>query len=326
MEIWDAEIKLAQDFLKFAQKYEFMPMPGYTHTQKAMPSSVGMWAASFVESLIDDIETLKAAYKLNDKSPLGSAAGYGVPLLLDREYVAEILDFKSVQANPIYCQNSRGKIEATIMASLNSVIMTVNKFATDMVFFTTSALNYFDVANELCSGSSIMPQKKNVDIAELLRSKTHLLTGQYVQMTGIASNLISGYSRDFQETKKILIESLETTLETVQIANILINNITPNEKNLVDALTPEIFATHNALKIVSEGASFRDAYHQVGSSQKFEKPADIVFEIKKSTHVGGAGNLRLDDYKKMLNTNEKELSQIRTKFDNKIKALTKLES
>lgn len=323
IEIIEAQIKLAQDFLKFAQKYEFVPMPGFTHTQKAMPSSVGMWAGSFTESLIDDIEAAKAAYELNDKNPLGSAAGYGVPLALDREYVTDILGFKKTQINPIYCQNSRGKIEASIIAMLNSSIMTINKFATDMVFFTTSAMGYFSVADKLCSGSSIMPQKKNVDIAELLRSKTHLMVGQYTQMTGIASNLISGYNRDLQETKKILIESLETTLETIKVANILINNITPQKENMEKALTPEIFATHNALEMALKGSSFRDAYHKVGDAGKFQKPADTSKELKKSTHLGGTGNLGLNHYKKTLNIFQKDLTKLKTKHQYIINNLLK---
>ena len=315
LQIWQAEAYLAKDFLTFARKYEFMPMPGYTHTQKAMPSSVGMWAGSFVESLIDDMNTLQASFKLNDKSPLGSAAGYGVPLPIDRQYVADILGFEHVQINPLYCQNSRGKIEASVIASLNLALMSINKLATDVVFFTTSELDYFQVADELCSGSSIMPQKRNIDIAELLRSKTHGLVGNYVQMTGIASNLISGYNRDLQDTKKVLIESLETTLQTINIADILITNIVPKEDNLIKALTPEIFATHNALTLVSDGSSFRDAYHKVSHNKEFQKPTDIVAELAKSTHLGGTGNLGLDEYDKELSSMQSRLNRKRKKYD-----------
>jgi argininosuccinate lyase len=321
LQIWEAETQLAGDFQAFAKKHEFVPMPGFTHTQKAMPSSVGMWSASFVESLIDDMSTLESSFKLNDKSPLGSAAGYGVPMPIDRPYIAEILGFEQVQINPIYCQNSRGKIEASTIASLNSVLMTINKFATDMVFFTTSELNYFQVADELCSGSSIMPQKRNIDIAELLRSKTHGLVANYVQMTGIASNLISGYNRDLQDTKKVLIESLENTLEAIKIANILINNIQPKEENLIKALTPEIFATHNALTLVLQGSSFRDAYHKVGNDQDFQKPTDITKELTKSTHLGGTGNLGLAKYDKTLTKAKSDLTNKHDKYEEIINSL-----
>jgi argininosuccinate lyase len=321
MHIWQAELILQKEFLAFAKKYSLVAMPGYTHMQKAMPSTVGMWAASFVESLIDDIASLEHSFNLNDKSPLGSAAGYGVPLNLDREYCAEQLGFDQVQISPIYCQNSRGKIEAITLASLNSVMMTLNKFATDVLFFTTSECHYFDVKDDLCSGSSIMPQKKNVDIAELLRSKIHTMVGNYTAMVGISTNLISGYNRDLQDTKKILIESHELTLESLKVATILIKNIEPNEENMIDALTPEIFATHNALDLVESGVIFRRAYRQVGLDRKFEVPADLQKTLCKSTHLGGAGNLGLDNYEKVISKSKQKLKEEMKKYEQIIQNL-----
>ncbi len=321
LKIWEAEIDLHKSFLVFAKKYPLLPMPGYTHMQKAMPSTVEMWALSFVESLQDDLMLLEQSYKLNDKCPLGSAAGYGVPLSIDRQYLADILGFKAVQLSPIYCQGSRGKIEASIIASLNSSLMTINKFATDILFFTTSECHYFDVADQLCSGSSIMPQKKNVDIAELLRSKTHILTGNYVKISSISSNLISGYNRDLQETKKILIESLALVLESIKVATILVNNITPNKNNLNQALTAELFATHNALDLVREGVSFRRAYQQVDLNRIFHKPNDVVASLKQSIHLGGAGNLAIEKYKNFIKKMNKKFHLENEKYE---KVLTNL--
>jgi len=138
LEIWEELLLLIESFHTFSKIYETVPMPGFTHMQKAMPSTVGMWANAFVEGLLDDVSVLRSVYDLNDQSPLGSAAGYGVPLPLDREYAAELLGFKNVQNNSIYCQNSRGKIEAQIIASFISIVFDINKFATDVLFFTSS--------------------------------------------------------------------------------------------------------------------------------------------------------------------------------------------
>jgi argininosuccinate lyase len=315
LQIWNAEIKLQNSFLAFVDKFGDVPMPGYTHMQKAMPSTVGMWAASFTESIADDLEALEFAYSLNDKSPLGSAAGYGVPLSLDRPYTAKLLGFSKVQISPIYCQNSRGKVEASILSALNSALLTINKFASDILFFTTSECNYFEVKNELCSGSSIMPQKKNVDIAELLRSKANIMTGNYVSMAGISSNLISGYNRDLQDTKKILIESLELALESVLVADILINNISPNIENLEKAMTPEIFATHSALSLVEKGVMFRQAYQTVGLERNFEKPNDLKGTLARSSHLGGAGNLALDSFIHGMKKSESKMKKEIKKYE-----------
>jgi len=259
-------LELIQSFHQFSKKYESVPMPGYTHMQKAMPSSVGLWSESFKDSLLDDLDLVKAAYKLNNQSPLGSAAGYGVSIKLDKELTAKLLGFNKVQKNPLYCQNSRGKIEAAILASLISILLTINKFATDLMLFTTQEFNFFKVSEELTTGSSIMPQKKNLDVAELLKSKVHLVLGNYIQIVSLSSNLISGYNRNIQDSKKPLMESLEIALESLKITKILLENLTPNKEKLEAAMTDELFATEKALKLVLKGESFRNAYQQVGKT------------------------------------------------------------
>jgi len=254
---------LIQGFHKFSKVYGSIPMPGYTHMQKAMPSSISLWSESFKDSLIDDLSLVKTSYKLNNQSPLGSAAGYGVSLKLDKQFTAKFLGFGKVQENALYCQNSRGKIEAAIIASLISSLQTINKFATDLMLFTTSEFNFFEVSGELITGSSIMPQKKNLDIAELLRSKVHLVLGNYIQIVSLSSNLMSGYNRDIQDSKKPIMESFEITLNSLRIAKILLENLTPNEEKLKAAMTDELFATEKALKLVLNGESFREAYLKV---------------------------------------------------------------
>ncbi len=254
---------LIYGFKKFDKKYGHIKMPGYTHMQKAMPSSLNIWTGSFIASLQDDLEVLKIAFKLNNQSPLGSAAGYGTSLPLDRIYSAKLLNFSKVQSNLLYCQNSRGKIEGVILSSLLQILLTINKFATDMLIFTTSEFKFFTASESVTTGSSMMPQKKNLDLAELLRSKVHLVLGNLTQVISLVSNLPSGYNRDFQDTKKALIEGVETTLDSIQAANILLSNITPQKEVMEAALTEEIFATSKALNLVQKGIPFRSAYGKI---------------------------------------------------------------
>lgn len=258
--------KLIQSFGEFSKQYAAVPMPGYTHMQKAMPSSISLWATSFKDSFIDDLVLVKTALKLNDQSPLGSGAGYGVPLKLDKQLTAKLLHFHKVQENPVYCQNSRGKIESTILASLVSILLTINKFATDVLLFTTAEFNFFKVSDEFTTGSSIMPQKKNVDVAELLRSKVHLVLGHYVQMISLSSNLTSGFNRDLQDSKKPLLESLEITLQSIKVTQLLLKNISPNISDLKNAMSDELYAVEKTLQLVAKGKTFRDAYLQIGKT------------------------------------------------------------
>lgn len=267
-----AEIEKIQDEIKtlvalfesFNKNYGTLPMPGYTHMQKAMPTAIGTWIESFIAALKDDSATLQAAYDQMDQSPLGSAAGFGVHIKLDRKYSADLLNFKRVQENPIYCQQSRGKFEATVLAAFVQILMTINKFASDVLLFTTQEFHYLKASGEVTTGSSIMPQKKNLDLAELLRSKVHLVLGHYTQIISLNANLISGYNRDYQESKKPFIESIEITKETLQATQILVQHLTPNEKALKNAMTEELFATEEALNLVLKGESFRNAYQKVG--------------------------------------------------------------
>ncbi len=312
--IWDEILKLASSFLLFANQYKFVPMPGYTHMQQAMPSSWGLWAGAFLEGLLDDLELLKTVYILNNQSPLGSAASYGVPLPLDREYTASLLGFAKVQNNSLYCQNSRGKIEGVILASLVTLAQGINKFASDILLFSTGEFQLLTVDKTICSGSSIMPQKRNVDVAELLRSKVHLLLGNYVQMVSLTSNLISGYNRDLQDTKKSLIESLEMTHDILKASDILLSGITPNIEGIESVLRDEIFATHRALHLVQNGVPFRDAYVEVGdglgnTEMEMSQASNIEDVLKKSTHLGGTGNLGLDQVQTHIGTEQKELNE-----------------
>jgi argininosuccinate lyase len=241
-------------------------MPGYTHMQKAMPSSVGIWAGSFGEALYDDAQVIGSAINLIDQSPLGSAAGYGVPLKLDRKLTAKLLGFKKVQSNVMYCQNSRGKFEAVVIASLVNTLSDINRFASDLMLFTTAEFNFFTVDSELCSGSSIMPQKKNLDLAELLRSAVKKVLANYLHVAMLPFDLPSGYNRDLQNCKKPLIESIKDTKQALSMTSLLLSGIKPNKKVMDSACTLELFATHKAFELVEKGMSFRDAYRSVSKS------------------------------------------------------------
>jgi len=259
-------ISLIASFTVFTKEYGAISMPGYTHMQKAMPSTVGLWAESFIESLFDDFSCFEHAVHLIDQSPLGSGAGYGISLPLDRAHTASLLGFKKVQNNPLYCQNSRSKFDAAIIGALLQIGMTINKFASDIMLFTTSEYNFFTISDSLCSGSSIMPQKKNVDIAELLRSKVHLILGFYTQVISLSTNLPSGYNRDVQDTKAALTKSFSLTISSLQAATLLLTNLSPNKPALKSAMTSELYATDAALTLVKKGIPFRTAYQEIAQN------------------------------------------------------------
>lgn len=294
LEVVEFTSKVVSKLLLLSEKHKLVPMPGYTHMQKAMPSSVGMWFSSYAESLLDGIECLFSSYKLVNKSPLGSAAGYGVPLPLDREHVAKQLGFAGVQINSLYCQNGRGKMESFVVSSLLQIMFDVSRFASDVLLFTTSEYGFFSVNDTITTGSSIMPQKKNVDVAEVLRAKVYVVKGFFDQIVGISANLPSGYNRDIQESKAPYMEAFWETKKSLEVFKILLDNTSPNVNRLKSSLSSEIFATHYALNLVENGKSFRDAYVETGNN--IDKVQSLTFEevYKKSSHLGGLSNLQIN--------------------------------
>ncbi len=280
IEISEDLLLLAKDFMSFSNNYKDIAMPGYTHMQKAMPYTVGAWAESFLSGFIDDLELLICSIKIIDKSPLGSAAGFGSTLNNDKELTSKLMGFNSPLKNALYSQNSKGKIESIIVSSLTSILFGLNKFASDVLLFTTKEFDFFIVDPTLQTGSSIMPQKKNLDIAELIRSKIFIVNGHYNQILGITTNLISGYNRDTQDIKKPLIESLEVTDNTIQATSFLIAGIKPNIEKLKNAITPELFATDKAIELVNQGVPFREAYQKVGGEIEKLNSSDFTIEIK----------------------------------------------
>ncbi len=314
-------LALAHVFAAFAGKYEFVAMPGYTHMQKAMPSSVGMWAGSFAESLLDDAFLLQQAFEINDQNPLGSGAAYGVPLPIDRNLTSSLLGFAKTQHNALYCQASRPKGQLSVMAALVQVMLTLSRFASDVLLFTTSEFGFFSVDETLCTGSSIMPQKKNLDVMEYLRARAHAVVADEQAVASIAAGLPSGYNADFGETKGPFMHAIETTLASLQVVHVVIDGLTPNVNALHDACTPELFATHAAYALVKQGIPFRDAYLAIGTSLKSLQKLNPGTVLKASSHIGGPGNLGLSMVKAAILSQKTWWDKKHAAFENVITVL-----
>ncbi len=287
-------LALAQTLLKFADRNEDVPMPGRTHTQRAMPSSVGLWASAFAESLLDDVELFKTAYFLNNQCPLGSAASYGVGLPLDRQLVSDLLGFDRVQNNVLYANNSRGKIEAIVVFVLSQVSEDLAKLSNDLILFSIPEFGYFTLPKEYCPGSSIMPQKQNPGPLELVRARSVRVLSRLFQLIITIHNLPSGYNRDFQETKGPLMEALETTEASAKVMDKIFQKLEVNCDVLSRAFTPELFAADRALKLVTEeDLPFRDAYRKVAAELGELKTEGTRQNILSKKHLGAPGNLGL---------------------------------
>jgi len=313
--------QLIETFAHFAKKYEFIPMSGYTHMQKAMPSSVGMWASSFAEQLLDQQNLLKALYKLNDQSPLGSGAAYGISLPIDRELTAKTLDFSKVQNNSLYCQISRTTIQLSIIQFLVQIMLCASRFAQDLLLFTTSEFNFFEIDESICTGSSIMPQKKNLDLMESVRAKTHIVIANQQLMASITASLPSGYNADFGQTKGPFMESFFITAQTLDVLNLTLKSIKPNEKKLIQSCSPEIYATHYAYELVKKGLSFRESYLKIKNNLNQIKPPDPVSILELSNHSGGTNNLKLKLIEKKLIKQNVYWKKIKQEHDDVINML-----
>jgi len=267
-EIAQLSQELSQAFAKFVEAHGSVAYPGYTHMQKAMPSSFELWGSAFIDGLKDDDILLEAVEKIVDQSPLGTAAGYGVPLDIDRQYSAKELNFARVQENPIYTQYSRGKFEVMLIHALSQFTADLNKMANDLILFNMQEFAFVKLPEQFCTGSSIMPQKKNPDVLELLRAKHHVVTACEFQVSNIVSNLISGYNRDLQLTKEPMMKAFKVTIESMKIAALLILNLNVDKEKCEQAMSADLYATEKAYELVKQGVAFRDAYLQVAQSLK----------------------------------------------------------
>ena len=237
--------------------------PGYTHMQKAMPSNIKIWSNAFADSFVDDLKNLKNVQHIIDQNPLGSVAGYPIPLTIDRELTTGELGFNKIQSNPIYCQISRGKFETLIVDSLSQIMLTLNRLSSDLILFSMPSFGYFMLPEKFCTGSSIMPQKKNPDVLELIRANYHIINGYGAQVKSLSANLISGYNRDLQLAKKPVINSLKITKSSLDMMTYIITNLTAIKENCLNDLTKDLFATDEVYNLVKEGIPFRDAYRTI---------------------------------------------------------------
>lgn len=255
---------LKASLAKQIKKQGKIKMPGYTHMQRAMPSSVGMWLEAYKDSLGDGLILIDAVMKVIDQNPLGSAAGYGENILgLDRKFTGKVLGFKKVQENPIYCAMSRGKFENLILQAVSSVMFDIGKLSTDLLLFTTKEFDFFTLPDSFKTGSSIMPQKKNYDVLELIRGNIGIFNGYQYQIENVVKNLPLGYNRDFQLTKEPYIKGIKLAQETIEVMSMVVENLQTKRDNLENACTAELYATDEALKLVKAGKNFREAYQEV---------------------------------------------------------------
>ncbi|MDI3340123.1 MAG: argininosuccinate lyase [Sphaerobacter sp.] len=295
-----AILDCAAALLELARRHRLTPMPGYTHMQRAMLSSVGVWAGAYLEALLDDLTLLDAALAVNDQCPLGSAASYGVPLPIDRQYVSDLLGFRAPQRNVLYAQNARGKFEAAVVQALSQVMLDLSKLAQDILLFTTAEYGFFTIDAELTTGSSIMPQKKNLGAMEMLRAKGSVMLAYQQQIMSLLVGLPSGYNMDYQETKRPFIDALDLAARAAAVAALTVRHLVPNEAALLAACTPELFATDAAYELVAQGVPFRDAYRQIGTALETVPPMDPHAQLAKRTHLGTAVDLGLDEHARAL--------------------------
>lgn len=289
-------LSIAKIFLQMAKKYEHIPMPGYTHLQRAMPSSWGLWFSSYAESFIDNIDLINSTIDWIDSNPLGSAAGYGVALPLDRKITTKELGFKRIQLNSLYTQNSRGKYEMQVINTLKQSMLDIRKFAWDMSLFMSQEFNLLTIDKAYQTGSSIMPNKHNPDVIEILRANYSILAGQASELENIIS-LPSGYHRDLQLTKRSLVHSFDISLKSLSVLPKLIKSININKKNSLEYIDSEMKMTDKVYALVSEGTPFRDAYNKVKNSNDLSQ----FSETNKSNYSEGSpGNLKLNVLEKRL--------------------------
>jgi|WetSurMetagenome_2_1015567.scaffolds.fasta_scaffold30561_5 argininosuccinate lyase len=314
-------IALVRALAAFARKNEFVPMPGRTHMQIAMPSSLGLWAGAYAESLLDDLDLLAAAHAITDQSPLGSGAAYGSALPLDRAFVARLLGFAKVQNNVLYCANSRGKAELAALQACSQVMVDLSRLANDLMIASTPEFGYFRIPKELCTGSSMMPNKRNPCGLELVRAKSAGVFAAELQVAAILKALPFGYNRDFQETKGPYMRGVDATAASLSVMHLSIERLEVIEANLRKGFLPEIYATDKALELVLEGQPFRDAYRYVGTHLEELSARDPVKNLKSKRLQGGPGNLGLASLSKRADAAERWLKSVRDPYQ---KALAKL--
>ena len=287
--IAEAANSLFNELQKQSEKDNNVLMPGYTHMQVAMPSSFGLWFGAYAESLADDMQLLLAAYRVTNRNPLGSAAGYGSSFPLDRQMTTDLLGFDSMDYNVVYAQMGRGKTERNIAFAMAGIASTLSKLAFDACLFNSQNFGFVKLPAECTTGSSIMPHKKNPDVFELIRAKSNKLQSLPVQITMMMNNLPSGYSRDFQLIKEVFMPAFEELIDCLQMTEYIIARTEVNEHIIDDPRYDAMFSVEEVNRRVLSGTSFRDAYKQVGL--EIEAGNFVPDKNIHHTHAGSIGNL-----------------------------------
>lgn len=277
------EVLIAQ-----SNRYQAVLMPGYTHLQVAMPSSFGLWFGAYAESLVDDLQMLQAAYRVCNRNPLGSAAGYGSSFPLNRQLTTDLLGFDSLDYNVVYAQMGRGKMERTVAFAMAGIAATLSKLAFDACLFNSQNFGFIKLPDQFTTGSSIMPHKKNPDVFELTRAKCNKIQGLPQQITLIANNLPSGYFRDLQIIKELFLPAFDELKDCLQMATHMMREVKVNEHILDDERYALMFSVEEVNRRVLAGVPFRDAYKQVGleiEAGQFKPNKEV-----EHTHEGSIGN------------------------------------
>ena len=289
------EVLIAQ-----SNRYQAVLMPGYTHLQVAMPSSFGLWFGAYAESLVDDLQMLQAAYRVCNRNPLGSAAGYGSSFPLNRQLTTDLLGFDSLDYNVVYAQMGRGKMERTVAFAMAGIAATLSKLAFDACMFNSQNFGFIKLPDQFTTGSSIMPHKKNPDVFELTRAKCNKIQGLPQQITLISNNLPSGYFRDLQIIKEVFLPAFDELKDCLRMATHMLRELKVNEHILDDERYALMFSVEEVNRRVLAGVPFRDAYKQVGleiEAGEFKPDKQVAH-----THEGSIGNLCNDRIAQLMQT------------------------
>ena len=281
--------------LEKAETYKDVLLPGYTHLQIAMPSSFGLWFSAYAESLIDDLYFIEAAYKVADQNPLGSAAGYGSSFPIDRSFTTKEMGFESLKYNVVAAQMGRGKVEKATAFGMASIASTLSKMAMDICLYMSQNFNFISFPDELTTGSSIMPHKKNPDVFELVRGKCNKLQSVPNQLTLVINNLPSGYHRDLQLVKEIIVPAIQDMKACLEILTFSLAKIKVNKDILEDEKYDYLFSVDTLNELVQNGMPFRDAYKKMG--QEIQQGTFTPKRDISHSHEGSLGNLCLPEIK-----------------------------
>jgi len=291
VEIKEDVLKLFNLLIEKSNQHKQDLIPGYTHLQIAMPSSVGLWLGAYAESLVDDMEILAAAFHVSNKNPLGSGAGYGSSFPLNRKRTTELLHFKSLNYNSVYAQMSRGKTEKLVASAIASIASTLSKLAMDNCLYLNQNFAFISFPDELTTGSSIMPHKKNPDVFELIRGKCNRIQAAPNELTLLTNNLPSGYHREMQLTKEILFPAIQSLRQCIEMMHLMLSALSVNKNILQDKKYTYLFSVEKVNELVNKGIPFRDAYVQVGNMINEGNFQFDPSQSLKHTHEGSIGNL-----------------------------------